>query len=102
MELLPGDLRARLPRISAIDDDDEPFVFIHYLLPGAAKDWYVIAGDPQGDDFVFWGFVRHECRFACFRLSELEATAGPTGETVALNQNFIEGGLTEVVPAPDL
>ncbi|HEX4134613.1 MAG TPA: hypothetical protein VHY84_08405 [Bryobacteraceae bacterium] len=102
MELLPGDLRARLPPISAIDDEDEPYVFIHYTLSDTAQGWYVMAGEPQKDDFVFWGFVRHESRFCCFRLSELEAAAGPSGQTVALDEKFTEGGLSEVVPAPDL
>lgn len=102
MELLPDDLRARLPPIRAIDDEDEPYVFIHYMLSGTGQDWYVMAGEPQAGDFVFWGFVRHESRFACFRLSELEATAGPSGQTVVRDEEFTEGGLSEVVPAPDL
>jgi hypothetical protein len=65
-------------RSAQFDDEDEPFVFIHYTLSGTGQDWYVMAGEPQKDDFVFWGFVRHESRFACFRLTELEATAGPS------------------------
>jgi hypothetical protein len=99
MELLPDGLRARLPPISAIDDEDEPYVFIRYTLSGTAQDWYVMAGEPQGGDFVFWGFVRHESRFACFRLSELEGVRGPSGQSVVRDKDFTEGGLSEVVPA---
>lgn len=102
MELLPDDLRARLPPISAIDDEDEPYVFIHYTLSATEQDWFVSAGEPHGDDFVFRGFVRHESRFCCFRLSELEAARGPSGETVNRDEEFTEGGLSDVVPAPDL
>jgi len=102
MELLPDDLRVRLPPIRAIDDEDEPYVFIRYTLSGTGQDWYVMAGEPHGDDFVFWGFVWHESKFTCFRLSELEALLGPSGQTVVRDENFTEGGLSEVVPAPDL
>jgi hypothetical protein len=102
MELLPDDLRARLPPIRAIDDLDEPYVLIHFTLPGTEQDCYVMAGEPLGDDFVFWGFVRHESKFTCFRLSELETAVGPSGQTVVRDENFTEGGLSEVVPAPDL
>jgi hypothetical protein len=93
MELLPDDLRARLPPTRAIDDEGEPFVFAHYTLSATGQDRFVSAGEPQRNDFVFLGFVRHESRFRCFRLSELETTRGPSGETVVRNENFTEGGL---------
>jgi hypothetical protein len=102
MELLPEDLRARLPPLRAIDDEDEPFVFIRYTLSGATSEWYAMAGDPHEDDFVFFGFVWHESKFRYFRLSELKAIRGPSGQTVERDEEFTEGGLTDVVPAPDL
>jgi len=101
MRLLPDDLRARLPPISAIDDEGEPYVFIQYMLSATGQHWYALAGEPHGDEFAFWGFVWRESRFACFRLSELGAIVGPSGQTVVRDEDFTEGGLTDVVPAPD-
>ena len=102
MDLLPEDLRARLPPLSAIDEMDEPFIVAHYMLPGTEFAWWVIAGEPQEDDFVFFGFVSGLNHFRYFRLSELERKRGPSGERMALDEDFTEGGLSDVVPAPDI
>ena len=102
MELLPDDLRARLPPLRAIDEMDEPFVVAHYTLPGSELEWWVIAGEVKEDDFMFFGFVSGIDHFHYFTLSELESKHGPSGQRVVRDEEFTEGGLSEVVPAPDL
>jgi hypothetical protein len=44
MELLPDELRARLPPISGIDEEDEPYVFITTRFSATGQDWYAMAG----------------------------------------------------------
>ena len=101
MDLLPDDLRARLPPLRSINDMDEPFVVAHYLLPATECEWWIIAGEPQENDFVFFGYVSGINHFRYFRLSELEAERGPGSQIVKRDEDFTEGGLSDVVPAPD-
>lgn len=99
--LLPEGLRIRLPPSSELQDDKEPFVFARYELEAMGLEWYVIAGQPEGNDFAFYAYVPALSEFAYFSLSELDAIRGPSGEQVELDDSFIEGGLTDVVPAPE-
>jgi len=101
MGLLPDALRCRLPPRYSQDADDEPVVYAHYFLPETESSWYVCEGQPEGDDFLFFGFVFLNSDFRCFLLSELLAQRGPSGQPVLLDLTFVEGRLTDVVPAPD-
>ena len=102
MELLPRELRSRLPPRYAQEADDEPIIYAHYFLPETGSSWYVCEGQPEGEDYLFFGFVSFpDGDFRCFLLSELSGLRGPTGRTVERDQTFTEGRLTDVVPAPD-
>jgi Protein of unknown function (DUF2958) len=102
MSLLTDDLRTRLPPLLSQEAEGDPMVYARFHLPGSRQAWYLIEGEPDGDDYVFFGFVfGPEDEFARFRLSELDAEVGPSGETVERDLTFIGGRLTDVVPAPD-
>ncbi|MGD1061730.1 MAG: DUF2958 domain-containing protein [Terracidiphilus sp.] len=103
MELLPDELRTRLPPLLSQEAADEPVVYARYFLPNTRWNWYVIEGEPEADDFLFFGFVTGLAdEFGQFRLSELQTVRGPSEEAVERDPNFTEGKLTDVVPAPDL
>ena len=102
MDLLPVDLRSRLPPLHGQDCDMDPVVYARYSLSGTELVWYPIEGQGDAGDFMFFGFVLGPNGFRCFRLSELEAAKGPDGQTVMRDAAFIPGRLTDVVPAPDL
>jgi hypothetical protein len=103
MELLPEELRNRLPPLLSQEAANEPIVYARYLLPGTRRNWYVIEGEPEDGDFLFFGFVTGIAdEFGYFRLSELLSITGPSGQQVEPDPNFKEGKLTDVVPAPDL
>jgi Protein of unknown function (DUF2958) len=103
MPLMDEELRARLPPLYAQEAEDDPVVYARFFLPGTYTGWYVIGGEPDGPDFLFFGFVSQpENKFAEFRLSQLEALCGPKGQCVQRDLTFAEGRLTDVVPAPDL
>jgi len=55
MSLLSDDLRSRLPPLHAQEAEDEPMVYACFFLPGTWWRWYVIEGEPQGEDFLFFG-----------------------------------------------
>ena len=100
--LLTDQLRARLPRLHTQEAEEEPLVYARFSLPGTHSAWYVMEGEPEGDDYLFFGFVSGpEPDFRYFRLSELEAKRSPLGFSVELDSGFTEGRLTDVVPAPD-
>ena len=104
MELLPDELRSRLPPIHAQEAEADPVVYARFSVPGMELAWYPIEGEPRGEDFLFFGWIsgsRNEFDF--FLLSELEAFRGLLEiQRVERDQNFTEGKLTDVVPAPDL
>lgn len=102
MELLPQELRGRLPPIHSQDDEMLPMVYARFSLGGTPLVWYAIEGHPEGEDYLFFGFVLGLNDFRNFRLSEMEAARGPIGQTVERDIRFIPGPFTDVIPAPDL
>jgi hypothetical protein len=101
MPLLTDDLRARLPPLYSQEAEPEPLVRARFRLPGSTWAWYVIEGEPQGDDYLFFGFVcGHESELGYFLLSGLEAVRSPLGAPVEHDLTFTEGRLTDVVSAP--
>ena len=103
MPLLDDELRSRLPPMYSQEAESEPRVFARWFLPGTYWAWYLIEGEATDDDYQFFGFVRgHGSEFGYFLLSELEALRSPSGARVERDPTFIEGRLTDVVPAPDL
>ena len=103
MELLPDELKSRLPPLRSQEAADEPVVYAQYFLPNTGRNWYAIEGEPEDEDYLFFGFVTGIAdEFGHFRLSEIQTLRGPNGETVERDLSFTEGKLTDVVPAPDL
>lgn len=100
MDLLPPELRSRLPPLLSQESAEEPLVYAKYCLPGTRWAWYVTEGEEDGDDFLFFGFVTGlEDEFGHFQLSEIKAIVGPSGQVVQRDLAFVEGLLTHVVPA---
>jgi hypothetical protein len=102
MELLDDDLRSRLPPLHSQEAEGDPVVYAHFYLPGTSLGWYVIEGQSEGDDFLFFGFVAGpKPDFHTFLLSELKAKRNLFEQTVERDEGFTKGRLTDVVPAPD-
>ena len=99
MALLDERLRARLPPRYSQEAADEPVLYACFTIGDRA--WYVIEGEPEGGDFLFFGLLSPAYEFREFRLSELEAVRGPMGSRVERNQTFTEGMLSDVIPAPE-
>ena len=103
MKLLDDQLRARLPPLYSQEAEEAPMVYAKLLLPGTSLNWYVLEGEATATDFMlcclFVGV--EEYSFGHFPESFLQLFRGPNGEVVEQDHGFIEGRLTEVVPAPD-
>jgi len=104
MELLPDELRSRLPPLNGQEAETDPVVYARFFVPGTELAWYPIEGEPEGEDFLFFGWTSGSWnKFDFFRLSELEAFRGLLElQRVERDPAFAAGRLTDVVPAPDL
>lgn len=71
--LLTEELRKTLPRLREQDGSKDPAVFAKFFFPASAWTWFVTEGQPEGDDFLFYGYVIGlESEWGYFALSELE------------------------------
>lgn len=73
MELLPTDLREKLPKLYAQEGNQDPFVYLKFFFPAGSWTWFVTEGEQKGDDFLFFGYViGFEAEWGYFSLNELE------------------------------
>lgn len=78
MELLPDKLKEKFKKFPLYSQDGKlgkSQVVCKYFNPYGSGTWYVIEGEPRGDnDFEFFGYVSLlENEFGYFTLSELES-----------------------------
>ena len=73
MELLPPELRERLPKLYSQDETPDPIVHLKFFFPAADWTWFVTEGEAEGDDFTFFGYViGFASEWGYFSLRELE------------------------------
>ena len=75
MQLLPDELRATIPALYSQEKvrTQEKTVYAKFFFPAADWTWFVTEGEQEGDDFVFFGFVKgFEEEWGYFTLKELE------------------------------
>jgi hypothetical protein len=75
MQLLPDELRASIPKLYSQEkvSMQEKTVHAKFFFPAADWTWFVTEGEQEGDDFVFFGFVKgFEEEWGYFTLKELE------------------------------
>lgn len=96
MDLLTTDLRAELPRLYSQDGNDNPTVFAKFFFPAGNWTWFVTEGEPEGDDFRFFGYViGHDDEWGYFSLNEL-MSINIHGLTVERDLYFERCPFTEV------
>jgi len=80
MELLPQDLRNRLPPLYAQEGVADPTIHARFFTPDSSWTWYATEGSAGDDDFIFFGYVIGlEKEWGYFALSELVGARGPRG-----------------------
>ena len=83
MQLLTVELRAQLPKRYAQEHAEEKIVYAKFFTPWTNWTWYVLEGEPEEDDFIFFGYVMgFEEEWGYFSLNELQAARGPGGLTI--------------------
>jgi hypothetical protein len=80
MKLLTKEIRANLPPLGGQDGVADPIAHVKFFTPDSGFTWYATEGEPDGDDFLFFGYVVGiEAEWGSFRLSELEGVRGAFG-----------------------
>lgn len=89
MKLLMAELRKQLPPLYAQEKDQDPMVYAKFFTPDAGWTWYVTEGSPEGDDFIFFGYVIGlEREWGYFSLNELQSVRGPLGLSIERDLYF--------------
>lgn len=78
MELVPEEIRERLPGIKATEGEEDPEVVAKFFTPDSSFTWYVLEFD--GED-TFFGYVRSHMasELGYFSLAELREARGGLG-----------------------
>lgn len=94
-EYLPAEIREILPTLYSqenIRDSRQranPLVILKLFLPGTGGTWYVSEGEPEGDDFTFFGLtVGLEPEFGYISLNELSTVKSNLGLRVERDLHF--------------
>ena len=78
MQLLTDELRAQLPALYEQEKKSNPTIYAKFFTPDSSWTWYVMEGEQEEDDFLFFGYVNGHCLEAgYFSLKELESVRGP-------------------------
>lgn len=94
MQLLTQELRKRLPKLSATENQDDPVVQAKFFYPDFSWTWYAIEFD--GED-LFYGLVDgFEQELGYFSLKELETTRGTLGLPIERDRYFVPCTLSEL------
>lgn len=89
MKLLTQEVRASLPPLRAQEGAADPVAYAKFFTPDAGWTWYATEGEPEGGDFLFFGYVEGlECEWGYFLLSELESVRGRLGLPVERDLYF--------------
>lgn len=73
MELLPPELREKLPKLYEQEGSEDQIVHIKFFFPAADWTWFVTEGQEEGNDFTFFGYViGFASEWGYFSLRELE------------------------------
>lgn len=100
MKLLTDELRQRLPPLYAQEHASDAIVHAKFFTPDSNWTWLVTEGEPDGDDFRFFGYVIGQFEeWGYFVLSELEAARGPLGLPIERDLHFQAGPFSKVIVA---
>ncbi len=72
MQLLPNYIKKQIPPLYSQENNPDPKVVCKFFDPTGSWTWYVIEGQQQENDYLFFGYViGHEAELGYFTLSQL-------------------------------
>ncbi len=99
MQLLSNELRVTVPALCSQENikTQEKTVYAKFFFPAVDWTWFVLEGNQEDDDFVFFGFVIGFVEeWGYFTLNELEHIS-IEGLTVERDLHFEPGKFSDVI-----
>ncbi len=100
MKLLTEAMRRALPKLRSTESIplEEKKIICKFFNPCGIGVWYVIEGQKEGDDFLFWGLVElFEQELGTFTLKELESVVLPFGAKIEFDSGFVGKRVKDVL-----
>jgi Protein of unknown function (DUF2958) len=73
MKLLTEELRKQLLPLYSQEKEADPMVYAKFFHPLSNWTWYATEGSPEGDDFIFFGWVHSDFpELGYFSLNEMQ------------------------------
>ena len=89
MDLLPEELRAKIPQLGKASEQDDPMVWARLTAASIGWIWYIIEMQPVPPDAIFYGYaVGWDETLEYFNLSELEQIAAVEGANLICDPTF--------------
>jgi hypothetical protein len=89
MNLIPENLRAKIPRLGDTAGEQDPMVWAKLVAANLGWSWYIVEMQPLATDAICYGYaVGWDETLEYFRLSELEQIAAVEGVTLAYDPTF--------------
>ena len=96
MELLTEELKKQLPPLYSQENVEDPMVYVKFFHPLSTMTWYAIEGSPEGEDFIFFGWVYSDFpELGYFSLNEMQAVL-VMGLGIERDEQFTPKKLSEV------
>lgn len=100
MKLLTKEIIAKFPKLNATENKkpEDIEIIAKFFDPCGSWTWYATEMQKEGDDFIFFGFVRgFENELGNFSLKELESVKGPLGLGIERDLHFGKRMLSEAI-----
>lgn len=91
MKLLTNEIIKKIPKLYSTESIplSEKEIVCKFFNPIGAGTWYVIEGQEDDDDFIFFGLVDlHEKEFVYFSLNDLQSVKLPFGLNIERDLHF--------------
>ena len=100
MKLLTQEIRKKLPPLYSQDGKGGKAVAVaKWFTPDSGWTWLATEGEPEGDDFIFFGLViGMEKELGYFSLNEMQAARGPLGLAIERDLYWQPKTLEEIAP----
>lgn len=87
-----------LPALYSQEDTTNPIVYAKFFTPDSNWTWLATEGQPEGDDFMCFGYViGFEEEWGYFSLNEMQEARGPMGLGIERDIHFTARPFSEVV-----
>jgi len=99
MQLLTEEIKKMLPGLYAIENQDNPIVWVKFFTPDSCWTWYILEGSEQeNEDWLLFAYVeRMFNEFGYVSLRELENVRGPLGLKVERDITFAPTPISKVL-----